>query len=74
MFVGSSAGWRVVKNRKFLVPTRNQILASHFHMQSNECANLAHEKSLCITMNEKLMTIHTEILAWHSPRQPVQLM
>jgi hypothetical protein len=29
VFVGSSAGHRVVKNRKFLVPTRNQILAIH---------------------------------------------
>jgi len=28
-FVGSSAGQRVFKNRKFLVPTRNQILAIH---------------------------------------------
>jgi len=51
VFVGSSVGQRVVQNRKFLVPNKNQILA--IHSICSLIPNLAHERSLCMTVNEK---------------------
>jgi hypothetical protein len=47
VFVGSLAGQRVVKIR---MPCSYQKLNSDhpFHMQSNECANLAHERRSCM--------------------------